>query len=104
MAVNMAGRSSLSAGPSSLQASETKKKVCSTVNVFRWPCRLCCHGEDLLQLQEHIVERKISKGTAAKKNHARSPARELRRVIAFGAPLLSSSAGELRSHRGSNTE
>ena len=104
MAVNMAGRSSLSAGPSSLQASEKKKKVCSTVNVCPLPNVSGCRREDLLQLQEDIVERMISKGTAAKKNHARSPARELRRVIAFGAPLLSSSAGELRSHRGSNTE
>ena len=94
VAVDMGGRSSLSAGPSLLQVSQTKKKVWSTVNIMRWPCRLCCRREDVLQLQENIVERTISIATAWKKNHARSPPCDLRRVIAFGAPLLSSSAGE----------
>ena len=32
MAVDMVGRSSISAGPSLLHVSEMKKKVCSTVN------------------------------------------------------------------------
>ena len=91
VAVDMGGRSSLSAGPSLLQVSQTKKKVWSTVNIMRWPCRLCCHREDVLQLQENIVERTISIATAWKKNHARSPPCDLRRVIAFGALC---SAGE----------
>ena len=56
MAVNMAGRSSLSAGPSSLQASETKKKVCSTVNVGPLPNVSCCRRADVLQPQENIVD------------------------------------------------
>ena len=94
MAVDMGGRSSISAGPSLLHVSEMKKKVCSTVNVVRWPCRLCCRRADVLHLQEDIVERMISKGTAAKKNHARSPARELRRVIVCGRLLLEQSGGE----------
>ena len=48
----------------------------------------------MLHLQEKIVESRISKGTDVKKNHARTPPRDLRRVIACGAPLLSSSAEE----------
>ena len=93
-AVDMGGRSSLSAGPTLLHVSEKKKKVCSTVNVGPLPNVSGCRREELLQLQENIVERKISKGTDVKKNHARTPPRDLRRVNACGAPLLSSSAGE----------
>ena len=74
--------------------SKKKKKVCSTVNVGPLPNVSGCRREELLQLQENIVERKISKGTDVKKNHARTPPRDLRRVNACGAPLLSSSAGE----------
>ena len=93
-AVDMGGRSSLSAGPTLLHVSETTTKVCSTVNVGPLPNVSCCRRADVQQLQENIVERMISKGTAAKKNHARSPARELRRVIVCGRLLLEQSGGE----------
>ena len=66
----MGGRSSLSAGPTLLHVSEKKKKVCSTVNVGPLPNVSGCRREELLQLQENIVERMISKGTDVKKNHA----------------------------------
>ena len=90
----MGGRSSLSAGPTLLHVSEKKKKVCSTVNVGPLPNVSGCRREELLQLQENIVERMISKGTDVEKNHVRTPPRDLRRVNACGAPLLSSSAEE----------
>ena len=88
VAVDMGGRSSISAGPSLLQVSATKKKVCSTVNDRSLAQTAAARRADVLQLQENIVEQMISKGTAEKKNHARSPPRDLRRVIACGAPLL----------------
>ena len=94
VAVDMGGRSSISAGPSLLQVSEMKKKFCSTVNVVRWPSRVCCRREDLLQLHKDIVERRISMAPAGKKNHARSPLRDIRCVVACGMLLLSRSAAE----------
>ncbi|MDC0526306.1 hypothetical protein OAO87_04810 [bacterium] len=64
------------------------------MNVVRWPSRVCCRREDLLQLHKDIVERRISMAPAGKKNHARSPLRDMRRVIACGMLLLSRSAAE----------
>ena len=67
MAVNMAGRSSISAGLSLLQVSQTKKKVCSTVNERSLAQTAAARRDLLLQLEKNIVEQMISKGTAGKK-------------------------------------
>ena len=71
VAVDMGGRSSLSAGPSLLQVSQTKKKVYSAVNDHSLARTTAARRDLLLQLEKNIVEQMISIDTTVKKNHAR---------------------------------
>ena len=53
MAVDMGGRSTLSAGPSLLQVSQTKKKVYSAVNYHSLARTTAAHRDLLLQLEKN---------------------------------------------------
>ena len=94
MAVDMGGRSTLSAGPSLLQVSQTKKKVYSAVNDHSLARTTAARRDLLLQLEKNIVEQMISIDTTVKTNHARSSPLDLRCVVACGMLLLSRSAAE----------
>ena len=85
MAVEKGGWSSILAGPSLLQVSETKQNDMGTVNYPPRSLASARRQSDLLKLQQDVLEPMISKGTAVTKNQERAPRGKRRRVIACGS-------------------
>ena len=88
MTVEVGRWSSILAGQSLLQVSETKQNNMGTVNKPPRSLASARRRAHLLHLLQDVVEPMISKGATATKKQARTPRGKDRRIIAHGGLLL----------------